>query len=206
MLEYNLDDLIICKKCNTLHNKVILPKGAVAKCSECNNLLYRNIDESFKKAISYSITSLILFIIANMFPIISVSIGGVENILTIPHMIFTLFNEGFIVVGAIIILVLIVAPLVTIFSYLVLAILIYFKIYKSFARYIISFLVISRNWEMIDIFSVSILVALVKLLGYAEVQFGVSSIALLLFVIVDIIILKNIQPIELWTYFIRNYR
>ena len=204
-MEYNLDELIICRNCSSLHKRVKLKKGGVAKCSECGNLLYRNIEDAFNKGLAFSITSLVLYIIASLFPIISVSIGGVKNSLTIPNMIYTLFNEGFIVVGSIITVVLVVAPLSVIFSYLLLAILIKLKIFKNLARHIVSFLIISRDWEMIDIFAVSILVALVKLFGYAEVEFGVSFIALILFVIVDILFLKNIRPVELWSYFIREY-
>ncbi len=204
-LEHNLDDLIICNKCNTLHKKVKLPKGAKARCNECNNLLYRNITDAFNKGVAFSITSLILYIISTLFPIISVTIAGVKNSLTIPDMIYTLFNEGFFVVGAIIIVVLVIAPLSVILSYIALAILIKLKIFKGISRHIISFLITSRDWSMIDIFAVSILVALVKLFGYAEVEFGVSSIALILFVVVDILTLKNIKPVELWSYFIREY-
>ena len=204
-LEHNLDDLIICNKCNTLHKKINLPNGAKARCSECNNLLYRNITDAFNKGVAFSITSLILYIVATLFPIINVSIAGVKNSLTIPDMIYTLFSENFFVVGAILMVVLVIAPLSVIVSYILLALFTKLKIFKNLSRHIISFLITSRDWSMIDIFAVSILVALVKLFGYAEVEFGVSSIALVLFVIVDIFTLKNIKPVELLSYYIKAY-
>lgn len=201
----NLDDLIICSHCETIHKKVELPKKKVAKCSVCGKKLYSNVDDTFKRAIAYSITALILFIIASMFPIIKVYIAGQESDLTIPGMIVTLFNEGFYVVDSIIFVVIVVAPLIVILSYIALAFLTYFKIFRGFARHIVSFLITSRSWAMVDIFVISILVALVKLFGYAQIDFGVSSIALILFVVVDIFVLKNILPVELWTYFNRAY-
>jgi paraquat-inducible protein A len=204
-LESNLDDLIICRKCNTLQKKLKLPKGSKTRCIECNHLLYKNFDEAFNIGVAFSITSLILYIVASIFPIINVSIGGIKNSLTIFGMIYTLFNENYFVVGAILIVVLIIAPLSVIFSYIILAILTKLKIFKNLARHIISFLVISKDWEMIDIFAVSILVALVKLFGYAEVEFGISAIALALFVLVDIFMLKNIKAVELWSYYIKAY-
>jgi paraquat-inducible protein A len=204
-LESNLDKLIICSKCSTLQNRVKLPKGAVARCNECNAILYRNVNGAFSKGVAFSITSLILYIIALLFPIINVTIAGVKSSLTIPGMIYSLFSEDFIVVGSIVIVVLVIAPLSVILSYLLLAVIIKLKRYKNLARHIISFLIVSRDWEMIDIFAVSILVALVKLFGYAEVEFGVSAIALALFVIVDIFVLKNIKATELWTHFVREY-
>ena len=201
----NLDDLIICSRCHSIHKKPYLPAKKVAKCSVCGKKLYSNVEDTFKKAIAYSITSLILFIIANLFPIIKVFIAGQENDLTIPSMIFTLFSEGFYVVGSIVFVVIVIAPLIVIFSYLALAFLTYFKIFRSFARHIISFLITSRSWAMVDIFTISIMVALVKLFGYAHIGFGASSIALVLFVIVDTLVLKTILPVELWTYFNRTY-
>jgi len=204
-LSENLDDLIICSHCETIHKKVELPKKKVAKCSVCGKKLYSNVDDTFKRAIAYSITALILFIIASMFPIIKVYIAGQESDLTIPGMIVTLFNEGFYVVDSIIFVVIVVAPLIVILSYIALAFLTYFKIFRGFARHIVSFLITSRSWAMVDIFVISILVALVKLFGYAQIDFGVSSIALILFVVVDIFVLKNILPVELWTYFNRAY-
>jgi len=204
-LSVNLDDLIICSHCETIHKKVELPKKKVAKCSVCGKKLYSNVDDTFKRAIAYSITALILFIIASMFPIIKVYIAGQESDLTIPGMIVTLFNEGFYVVDSIIFVVIVVAPLIVILSYIALAFLTYFKIFRGFARHIVSFLITSRSWAMVDIFVISILVALVKLFGYAQIDFGVSSIALILFVVVDIFVLKNILPVELWTYFNRAY-
>ena len=201
----NLDDLIICNHCNTLQKKIELPPKKVARCKTCGHLLYRNVNDMFYKSVSYAFTALILFIVANMFPIIKVYILGQENDLTIPHMIYSLFLEEFYVVGSIVLVVVIIAPLSVILSYLALAILVKFKLFKGLSRHIISFLVISRNWAMVDIFAVSILVALVKLFGYAQVEFGVSFVALFLFVLVDVFVLKSIKPVELWTYFNRAY-
>ncbi len=204
-MEHNLDELIICQHCSKLQKKVKLPKGKVAKCIECKSLLYRNINDSINRGLAFSITALILFIVANLFPIIKVSITGVENPLTIIEMIYTLFNEGFIVVGSILIVVLVIAPLSVLLFFILFVIFSYFKIFKKFTRVILSFLIISRDWEMVDIFAVSILVALVKLFGYAEVHFGLAAIALLLFVLVDIVFIKSIKSVELWDYYCAKF-
>ena len=200
-----LDNLIICHRCHTVHTKIDLPKKKVARCSVCKSKLYSNVKDVFRKAIAFSITSLILFVVANLFPIIRVFIAGQESDLTIPGMILTLFNEGFYVVGSIVLVVIVIAPLIVIFSYLSLWFLTYFKLFKNFSKHIISFLIVSRQWAMVDIFAVSILVALVKLFGYASINFGVSAFALLLYVLVDLFALKTIKPVELWTYFNKAY-
>ena len=200
-----LDNLIICHRCHSVHKKTVLPSKKVARCSVCKSKLYSNVKDVFTKAVAFSLTSLILFIVANLFPIIRVFIGGQESDLTIPGMIEILFSEGFYVVGSIVLVVIVIAPLIVIFSYLSLWFLTKFRIFKNFSKHIISFLIVSRHWAMVDIFAVSILVALVKLFGYASVNFGVSAFALLLYVLVDLFALKTIKPVELWTYFNRAY-
>jgi paraquat-inducible protein A len=53
-------------------------------------------------------------------------------------------------------------------------------------------------WSMMDIFLVSILVALVKLIGYAQIHMGIAFWALFVFVLLDIYITKNIHISEIW--------
>ncbi len=53
-------------------------------------------------------------------------------------------------------------------------------------------------WSMTDIFLISILVALVKLIGYAQIHMGIAFWALMVFVLIDLYIVKSIQLSELW--------
>jgi paraquat-inducible protein A len=204
-LSERLDDLVMCSKCHTLHKRVKLPHNKVAKCTQCGTMLYSNVADTMNKAIAFAITALTLFIIANLFPILNVSIAGVQTDLIIPEMIYRMFENGFIVIGSILFIVVLLAPLTVLLSFITLGLLSYLKIYKFLARKIILFLIISRQWAMVDIFTISILVALVKLFGYAQIHFGVAFYALLLFVVVDLFFLKTIRPTELWIYFDRKY-
>ncbi len=201
----SLDELIICSKCHKLHRRVKLPHKKVAKCSHCGNILYSSVADTMQKAIAFAITALTLFIIVNIFPILKVTIASEQTNLIVPEMVYIMFENGFIVIGSMLLIVVLLAPFIVLLSFITLGVLSYLKIYKHFARKIILFLIISRQWAMVDIFTISILVALVKLFGYAEIHFGVAFYALLLFVIVDIFFLKTIRPTELWIYFDRKY-
>jgi len=204
-LSENLDELIICSKCHSVHKRVKLPPKKVAKCSQCGTLLYSNIDDTMQKAFAFAITAFILFIVVNLYPILKVSIAGVETQLVIPQMLYMIFENGFFVIGSILLTVVVLAPFIVLISFILLGILSNLRLYKRLARKIILFLIISRQWAMVDIFTISILVALVKLLGYAQIHFGVAFFALILFVIVDLFFLKTIRPVELWIYFDRKF-
>jgi paraquat-inducible protein A len=206
MIDSELDNLIICKKCQTLQKRIELQRGEVAKCVECDNILYRDSKQVFNKALAFSITALVLFILMNIFPIMNVYIAGVKNSLTVLEMVARVYQEGFYIVASVILVVVIIAPLAVLLSFILIGILSRFKGSKEIVRSILIFLTQVRHWAMVDIFFISILVALVKLFGYAQIEFDTAFIALILFIIVDIFTLKSIKPVELWQYFNRIYR
>jgi len=72
------------------------------------------------------------------------------------------------------------------------------KIYEKSVEKMLVLLSSLLPWNMVEIFLISILVAMVKLIGYAEIHFGISFWALVLFVIIDIYMSKNISMIALW--------
>jgi len=205
LTDRELDNLIFCQHCGALHKKVELDDGKVAKCSVCHHQMYRNSKNIFRKTFAYSLTAITLFLVANLYPIMNVIIAGESRDLTIMGMIYTLFEEGFIVVGSIILVVLVLSPLLVMFSYIIIGFLTSVKKGKNITKALMIFLTRARHWAMIDIFLVSILVALVKLIGYASIHFDVAFIALILFIIVDTLTLKSIKPVELWQYFKRVY-
>ncbi len=142
----------------------------------------------------------------NIFPIMNVYIAGVKNSLTVLEMVARVYQEGFYIVASVILVVVIIAPLAVLLSFILIGILSRFKGSKEIVRSILIFLTQVRHWAMVDIFFISILVALVKLFGYAQIEFDTAFIALILFIIVDIFTLKSIKPVELWQYFNRIYR
>ncbi len=205
MRKSELEKLVICQNCQAIHKKVSLKGKSVAKCSECGEVLYRNATIIFHRTLALSISALFLFIVANAFPIIKIYILSQSATLTIPDMILRLFNEGFIVLGSIVFLVLLAIPVLVLISFIAIGIFTYFKKFKNIVRILIIFIIQAKEWAMVDIFFVSILVALVKLFGYVQVHFDIAFVALFLFVILDILTLKSIKPIELWQYYKKVY-
>ncbi len=72
------------------------------------------------------------------------------------------------------------------------------KINESAVKKMLVLLSTLLPWNMVEIFLISILVAMVKLIGYAEIHFGISFWALVLFVLFDIYMTRNISIIALW--------
>ncbi len=58
---------------------------------------------------------------------------------------------------------------------------------------------------MVDIFFISILVAMVKLFDYAQLELGVAFGAMFLVIILDIFILKRVTLGDIWEEYERVY-
>ena len=196
--EDELDNLVICHQCFTLHQEVPITDGSKACCKECGTVLYRYDSRLAEHGIALSLSALIFFIVANFFPLVKIEILGHEQFITITKMIFSLFENGFFIVGLILSFLLLIFPLMIIVIYILLFILLYFAKGQQLTKDLLILLADILPWSMMDIFLVSILVALVKLIGYAQIHMGIAFWALFVFVLLDIYITKNIHISEIW--------
>ncbi|MDH3771539.1 MAG: paraquat-inducible protein A, partial [Nitrospirota bacterium] len=68
--------LMACHECDLLHRQRPLRYGERAKCSRCGALLYAKKRDSFEHTIIFTVTSLLLFILANVFPFMTFELHG----------------------------------------------------------------------------------------------------------------------------------
>ena len=193
-----LDNFIICKQCYTLHEEVPLKDGSKARCAECGTVLYRYDSKLIEHSLALSITGLIFFVLANAFPLVQIEILGHEQFITIPKTLISLFDNGFYVVGLICSFLIFIFPFMMFFINMALFILFRTKRAEKLRKELLKLLSHIAPWSMSDIFLISILVALVKLIGYAEIHMGIAFWALIVFVLIDLYIAKTMHITELW--------
>jgi len=193
-----LERLIVCPKCHTLHQKVPLSHGKSAVCKKCGKILYRYDVRTLERGLALSITGLILFVVANFFPLVKVDLLGHEQHVTIISMIFSLFENGFYVVGITTAFLIFIFPLMILLIYILLSWLMITRRGYRLTKELLILLSKLLPWSMLDIYLVSILVALVKLVGYMQIHFGLSFWTLALFVLLDIYLGKSVHIGELW--------
>jgi len=169
-----LDHLIICPKCHTLHYKVKLPEGKSAKCHHCKKILYRYDKRILEHGFALAITGLLLFFVSNLFPLVKVEMLGHEQHVTIISMVFSLFESGFYVVGVVVAFMVFIFPLLILLVYIAVSWLMIQKKGECLTKDLLVLLSKLLPWNMVEIYLVSILVALVKLVGYMQIYFGLS--------------------------------
>ena len=193
-----LNQFIICKKCDTLHSKIPLHQGAKALCSKCNTLIYQRDDRMMEKTLSLVITTLISLIIAFSFTIISININGLEQSLSLLSLFVVLIEHQQYIVGIMFLFLIVLFPLMMLSSMFLVLVLMQTKKYGYTVKRMLILLSHLKHWSMIDIFFISLLVAMVKLFDYASIEIGISFVAFITTLTLELIITKNISFYELW--------
>jgi len=196
--EDELDTLIICHQCHTLHEEVPIKDGTKALCTVCGSILYRYDSKLVDYGLAWSITGLIFFVLANLFPIVNIELLGHKQFITIPKTFVALFDNGFYVVGILCMFFIFLFPLIIFTINTIIFALLKLKKAPTFTKELLILLSHIKPWSMSDIFLISILVALVKLIGYAQIHMGVAFWALVIFVLIDLYITKRIHLSEIW--------
>jgi len=193
-----LDNYIICHQCFTLQQEIPIQDGTKACCSECGGLLYRYDSKLIDHSLAWSITGVIFFALANAFPLIKIDLLGSEQFITLPKTIMSLFENEFYVVGFFCIFLIFIFPLMIFFINILIFTLLKMGRGEKVTKELLILLSHIKPWSMADIFFISILVALVKLVAFGQIHIGISFWALMAFVMIDIYISKSIQLHEIW--------
>ncbi len=198
MNDIPLDELVICDECHSLHRKIKLKEAKTAYCEVCDNTIYHSHENLLKNVTALSLTTLIMFVLASSFAIVRIEMNGIWHDLTLPFVFVTLFKEEFFVVGLIVSFLIFIIPMIYILLYTTVMLFFNMKIAKEVTGKFLIVLAKLKPWNMIEIFLISVLVALVKLVGYAQIEFGISFWALIAFIVFNIYLSKKIQLLDLW--------
>ncbi|MDA8137415.1 MAG: paraquat-inducible protein A [Desulfobacteraceae bacterium] len=181
----DLDAYVACPECDLLHRRQTLPSGGVAKCTRCGAALYRSPRNSLDRTLAMAATGVILLIIANCYPFLSLNVEGQFRETILITGIVELYRQGMPLVATLVLLCGIVFPFIE------LAGLVYLLLPLKFDhrpwRMLTVFLVIRAvgPWGMTEVYLLGILIAIIKLTSMADIITGAAfyAFALLSFVV-----------------------
>jgi paraquat-inducible protein A len=166
--------LTACHECDLLQRKPILPSGGIACCRRCKAVLFRRTPNSLDRALAYTLGAAILFIIANMFPIVGLEVQGNANATSLYGAVESIWKNDMEDVASLVFATTILIPAVEI------SLMLYVLVPLKFGRLpgemsaILRILQSVRPWSMTQVFILGVLVALVKLAHLAHVVPGVA--------------------------------
>ena len=68
--------LIACHECDLLQRTAPLAKDVIARCRQCFAVLDRPLDDNLDRPLAYTLAAAVLFVIANVFPIVGLELQG----------------------------------------------------------------------------------------------------------------------------------
>jgi len=187
--------LIACHECDLLHRIWRLNEGQTALCSRCGAVLYRRRSNSFERSLALTLAGLILFVMANAYPLLEIKSGSLSTSVTLLGSVRVLFASGVWPIGVIVFLTTILFPLLQLLTMLFILIPLQIKKNPWDLSVMIAFIQFVRPWVMMEVFMLGILVSMVKLVKMMQVIPGISlwAFAVLIFVLASLAITFDFQ-------------
>lgn len=193
-------ELIVCPQCNTLYRYHIDITGSTACCVRCHSVLWRNRSPDTAFMLPLTLSALITFSLACIYPVMVVNFNGISNDITLWQTAWVLADdEIFPLMAMLTAFLLIVAPLIQI------VLLLWILVFAHFKRRAPGFVIMMKTlswlwpWGMAEVGVLGFLVAAIKLSTLLEVAPGTGGWALVASVALMIIVTsRDLQ--SLWIF------
>lgn len=188
---------LTCNKLEPLNSDTSMPPK---HCSRCGDTLHCRKPGSLSKTIALVITSALLFLPANLLPIMDIEFLGISDKSTILDGIILFFEDGSYFIGAII---LVASVLVPLFKIIGLSILICSTQFR-FSRFLrqktamFRFIAFIGRWSMLDIFVIALLISLVDFGFFTSIKAAPAATFFCLVVAATMLAVNTFDPRIMW--------
>jgi paraquat-inducible protein A len=146
------------------------------------------------------ITAAILFLIANANPIVTLEAEGIRNTTTMLGAVQALMNQDMPIVSLLVLFTAVLAPAIEISVMLYLLISLRGGRIPSGIHILFRIVHAIKHWNMVEVFMLALLVALVKLSKFADVVPAMALWAYALFTILLAAAWTSFDPHDIWKY------
>lgn len=180
-----MSSLIACRECDLLQREIMLPAGGQACCSRCGAVLYRNKRDSLDRTLAFTVGAAVLFILANVFPVVGLEAQGNRTSTTLFGTVRTLHDQGMTSVAVLVFVTTILMPALDIGAMLYMLLPVRLGVVPKGLPAMFRLIQTVRPWGMVEVFMLGTLVSLAKLSHIASVRPGVAlwSFGMLMFLV-----------------------
>jgi paraquat-inducible protein A len=191
-------ETIACPDCDLLQQLPELPPGAKARCSRCGWTVATRSADPIGRPLALTITALILLIVANTAPLMSLSAVGRYASTTIIGGAYEMWVEGEEITAMIVAFCAVIAPA----GYILFMLTVLLAVRRPPAPQWVGEMMrgaeFMRPWSMHEVMMLGILVALIKIAELATVNAGVGMYAVGALVMLFPAIMVSFDPAEIW--------
>jgi paraquat-inducible protein A len=193
-----VNTILICRDCDTVYRAIPLNRGDVALCRRCDAVLARYFGANAEIGLALVSAAAILFAIANLTPILSINLAGMESKANVWFAVRSL-EQGWISIAAMgLAFTTFLVPAVQIV--LLLWVLLFARAGRRPPKFapIMRLLHRLRPWSMTEVFLLGALVAIVKLSNWVPITAGAGIWAIAALTTV-LAVLGRCDPASWWS-------
>jgi paraquat-inducible protein A len=193
-------DMVGCPTCGLVQRLEPLAPGSRAECPRCGATVSDGPRGSLQLTAALAIAALILYVPANVYPIMRMHFHGAYSESTVWDGVVSLADSNQWLVALIVLLASIVIPVVKLTGLLFLVVSVRFRLGRRLRdrTRIYRFIDAVGPWAMLDVFLLAVLVALVKLGSIATILPGPGLIAFSAVVVLTMLASASFDPRMIW--------
>ncbi len=192
--------IIACKVCGQVHALEILRPGTVADCVRCGSRIARRSFSSLHYTAAFSLAALILYVPANLLPILQLELYGATSENTVWDGVVKFYQQRSYVIALIVLMASILIPLFKLLGlcFIVITTMRRTRRMQLLRTRLFRFIDSIGRWAMLDVFVVAIWVAVVKLGQMAQVRAGEGLLPFGCVVVLTLLASASFDPQLIW--------
>lgn len=192
-------DIVGCPDCDLLQRMPALPPGGSVRCARCAMVLGSDKPESLDRSTALSVAALVAFLLANVEPLMRVSISGRTSSTTILGGVQAMWLQGEKITSVLVALFVVVSPALDIVFMLAILLASRRPPAPQWVGSLLRWTGLSGIWSMVGVMMLGILVSLVKIASLATVEpgIGIFAVGALVFLLAGMS--ASFDPREIWS-------
>ena len=194
----NRAELLACPECDLLQSDSTVSRPRKALCARCGATLYQRHPHGLERTVALTAAALVLFAIANSFPILSLELQGERTDATLAGAVVALWSQNMQLVAALVAFTAILMPLAELAALAWLLAPLRFGLRAPQFGAVFQLLQFAQRWGMVEVFVLGSLVSFAKLGHLANVEAGIALWSFAALMLVMAAIEANFDPRDLW--------
>lgn len=193
-----IEQLVACHECDLLMRKPVLQDGESAECPRCGYELFSHRHRVVRRSMALVLTALLLYVPANFLPIMQLNLLGQTSQDTVWSGVVGLYESGMQGIAVVVFLCSMAVPLLKLLCQLLVLLSIRMDFARSYGLLLYRIYHHMREWGMLEVYLMGILVAMVKLMDLADLSLGLGLFCFIALLLVQVWLEVTMAPHQIW--------
>jgi paraquat-inducible protein A len=187
-----------CIQCDLPLTVGDLAPGERARCPRCGHLLTAGTADRFDRAFAFAIAAMVMLVLANSYPFLSMQSSGLESVMTLPRTALQLHRDGYAALAVLVLGAIVVVPAFVLCAIFALVVPLRQSRRRPWLVPAGRFLFASTPWAMVEVFIIGVIVSVVKIGHMAHIVLGASFFFYIGFAVCFIAALSSLDRLSVW--------